>query len=292
VRPGPVSRPFLRPQRPFRHVHPLPRRPRRRRSHDVPRVGPDGRRADPRARRPDALDEADRRRGLCARGRRRPTGDPLPPPARRRGPVPRPRRPLPAGGRARPLRGGGPDHLRVGRRGLERRGPRGSRDLRAARGRLQRGRHLRRCPGAPLVPRGPRRDGPRADARARRSRRAELGLRPGGLLRAGPRLRPPRRPAPPRRRRPPGRPGGAPGRRLQPLRPRRRLRQRLCPLPERLARDAVGPGHEPRRRGGRGRAPLPSRQRPALAARVPRRRPAPRRHFSSSPTTTTRSARP
>ena len=124
------------------------------------------------------------------------------------------------------------------------------------------------------------------DAR-RHPRRADARRRVPGASRLGLRRRRPVRP-PPRLRRPRG--AQAPGRRLprqglavlldvvyNHLGPAGQLPRPLRPVLHRPPPDALGPGGQSRRPGQRRGAPLLLRQRPDVAARLPPRRPAPRR---------------
>ena len=156
-----------------------------------------------------------------------------------------------------------------------------SRALRAARRHVHAGGHVRgRRRATPGSSRDLGRHRHRADAGRRLSRVTQLGLRRRGALRPGPLLRHARRPAPARRRGP--RPGTrrASRRGLQPLRPRRRLcrrRSARTSSPTRH-RSPWGAGINLDGPHAAGRAGLLHRERPALDPRVPRRRPAPRRH--------------
>ena len=89
-------------------------------------------------------------------------------------------------------------------------------------------------------------------------------------------LRRPRRAAALRRRLPPPRTRRRPRRRLQPPRPVRQLPRPVRPLPRR-GREHLGRSDQPRGRRLRRGPPLHHRQRAALVARVPHRRPTPRR---------------
>ncbi len=245
----------------------------------LPRVGartPRGRGAPVGAGRPRGAPRAVRAR--LPRGRRggRGSGRALPDPARGRRGAPRPRLPTSAarGARAVPRRRPG---VRMGRRRLPparraRPGP-----VRAARGHVHPGGHVRRRGRAPG--RAPRSGGYRRGAHAGRavSRRPQLGIRrclPVGRAR---RIRRPGRPAAPGARVPPPRPRRAPGRGLQPPGPRGELPGGLRPVLHRRVPDAVGRGGQLRRPGQRRGARVLHGQRPALGPRIPRGRPPPGR---------------
>ena len=215
---------------------------------------------------------------------------------RRRAAPPRPPLALPARGPARAVPGGGPRRLRLGRPGVDGAGAalRAAVDLRAAR----RDVHAPRARSTAaieqldhLVDLGvthiellPVCEFPGS---------AGLGLRRGRPVRPPPRLRRARRAQAPGRRLPRPRPRRHPRRRLQPPRAGRELPRRLRAVLHRPVRHPLGPGGELRRAGQRRGAALRPRQRHHVAARLPRRRPAPRRrprHLRHSrPSTSSRS---
>ncbi len=148
-------------------------------------------------------------------------------------------------------------------------------DLRAARRHLHGRRHVRRRHRRARRPRRPRRHRDRAHADRDLPRRAGVGLRRRLHVGAAPGLRRPGRLRPVGRRRPRPRARGDPRRRLQPRRPGiggpARVRQLLHGSP----RDLLGRRARLLRRR---RARVGDPERRALGGRLPRRRPAPRRH--------------
>ena len=124
-------------------------------------------------------------------------------------------------------------------------------------------------------PRRPGRRPGRGAARQRRGRPAQLGLRRRRLVRRHRELRRPGRVQAVRRRLPRPRPRGGARRRPQPPGPLRRLPGPVRALLRR--QQHLGPLAEPRRGALGARAPVRDRQRPDVAARLPRRRAAARR---------------
>ena len=123
----------------------------------------------------------------------------------------------------------------------------------------------------------PGRRGRRPHARGGVPRPVGLGLRRRPPVRRPRPVRRSGRPAALRRRLPRPRPRRVARRRLQPPRPGRQLHLGVRAVLHRRARDAVGPGGQPRRRALPRGPPLDLRQRAALVPRLPRRRAAPGR---------------
>ncbi len=214
--------------------------------------------------------------GIRDAGRAR--GHPLSVPHRRRPARARSGRALPARRRARRERGRRSPRPRVDRHHMDRAAPGAPRVLRAPRGRLHRGRHLRGRGRAARPPGRARRHRGGADAAGRLPRPPRLGLRRRAPLRARGELRPARGSQVPGGRRARARPRRLPRRRLQPLRARGQLppslRARLLqPAPS----DAVGRRGQLRRARFGGGARVHDPQCALLDRGVSPRRPAPRR---------------